>query len=284
MAPRQRGESEPRPQVGEEPLKLWDQIATDDLVYIGQRTDDIHARSPGNANGYLKGHLWFAFHIEISVGPNTEQFVAIVECDGHHLWRHHSVIGDRMESGPLVPAPNDRNSERHSVRDDREQDAMFIGPINLVQDPEITFLGVSSLARLYRFDDFLRFARNVPDLLEPIWIEAAASWLPWTWNDVDRELCALVWRGGCYEGQLPREVIEARAQVMGRIADEYAQTRRCGRVDFKAEDVASVVRIYFSDNSIGLRSQESGRFVTKRLNVLISTIEFGPGIIERMGQ
>jgi hypothetical protein len=125
---------------------------------------------------------------------------------------------------------------------------------------------------LYGLDDFLRVAREVPDLLCAIWIKAFMAWAG-AGVAKYRELCRLPGTASAHEGELPREVIEARAKVMDYIADHYAKSHRRGTVNFHAPDVVSVLRIDLMGRAVRLTVKEDINFVPKRAKVLTCPVE-----------
>src|SRR5262249_48348261 len=129
--------------------------------------------------------------------------------------------------------------------------------------------------------EFLRRTRDVPNLLHTIWVKSLVDWSACPLSAEDRELCALTWRGSGYEGELPRQVVEARAKVVHDIADHYAETHGCNVVNFQAPDVKSVLRLRITDATVGVVAQKLSDFDLKRLYVFTCPSELGFAAIKR---
>src|SRR5262245_12983957 len=93
--PRQRTDGDSK-----EALESGQQVVSDEVVYAVEHSSRERRPSSLNLDRYVKAEIWFCVFIEIMVGPDAEQFIAIIE-DWRVPWsRRHDV----ENYGVLKPA------------------------------------------------------------------------------------------------------------------------------------------------------------------------------------
>jgi hypothetical protein len=161
-----------------------------------------------------------------------------------------------------------------------ENDPVFVNVAEFLQKPERVFIGLLSVVRLFRFDNFLRCAREALEFFEPVWIKAAAT-RPGIFED--GELGSWMRRCRAHTRELPREVIEARAEVVDYIANKYAKTNRCDPMNLQAIQVESWLRIFITDESVRVVPHKLVTFAVERFKVLLRSGEFPVRIVKGGG-
>jgi hypothetical protein len=159
-----------------------------------------------------------------------------------------------------------------------DDEPVLVDDGEVVEHPQVVTDGVVSVIWLHRLDDFLRRWRHVSDFLFPPFIEAISTWTGF--GHVDRELAAARMLVG-QESELPDEVIEAKAQIVNRIADEYAKTHDGRAVDFDAPDVVPTLRVDFLDPGIRFSVLGTQNLRPQRVQMLTCSGQFCLGAIER---
>jgi hypothetical protein len=260
-----------RAKVGrKELLEPCEQIITDRLVYLTEECANrgpAYAASHWNINGYLEGEIWFLFMLEVHVGRNAEQFVAVV----HHGIGNHETI--------RVPVFN-RDAYCSTECDSAQRDLVFVLSVDLVEDKEIQRPAIPSVVRLYRLDDFLSCIGKIVYFSDPVWVKSMALFVRGTCVVENGEPGPSSRATGREQGQLPRQMIEARTQIMRDVADEYADSHRRGTVNFQAVDAVACLRIYLDVRAIRLRIQKIPNLDVKRVKMFMCSGELCPWIVQ----
>ena len=81
------------------------------------------------------------------------------------------------------------------------------------------------------------------------------------------------------ERELPREVIEARAQVVHNVANQYADAHGRCRIDSKAHHIVARLRVYFWHGGITCTVLKLPKGVIQRFQVLTGPVQFCFGAI-----
>jgi hypothetical protein len=249
----------------EKALELREKLVTDQLVQlIEQRKYIAPLGDTGNIDPDPEYETRLIVLIEIAqrLTGNTEHFAVLVEFPrAENDASLRSVVTDRNGG----PAENGQG---------RKDDPVLVGDAYSLQEPEQGAVGARvHRVRLYRLNEFLRGVREIPDFLSAVWIEAFLAWAGYGIDEY-RELCQLPRRACLDESELPREVIEARAKVMGNIADEYTKTHRRMAVHLKAPDVIAILRIGLTGRGVRIGVQESVDLVPKRAKVFTCPVDF----------
>lgn len=253
-----------------EALELCEQVVTDRLVYLVEERPD---RCPEYAawnwaiDSYVEGELWFLFVFQVHVGRDSEQFAAVV---------HHGVRDDEA----IRVIERNRYGQRPTERKGLQRDPVLVSVVDVVKNPEVQSRPIPSVIWLYRLDDFLRLVRKLRYFCDSMWAKSIAAFGGRNLIPEDREAGTIAGVVGCDQRQLPREMIEARAQIMSDIADEYTKTHRRGSVNFQAIHAVASLRIYLEDGAVRIRTQKLPDLDVKRIKMFTCSGELCPWIVK----
>jgi hypothetical protein len=237
---------------------------TDCLVYSVQQIGRNRVSWVRCVNSYIKEHvLNFVFLIDVAkhLDGETEQYVAIVT----------GGIGAHEDELTInLSRPQVGDASAQEAREWRQNDLVLVCVADLAEGQQIVS-GLVSTIWLYRLDQFLGALGQVAEHLSAAFVEAVGKWVGFF---LDRERRSAAWPRLFSERELPREVIQARAEIVRDIADYYTKSYRGWMVDFQAPDVLSLLRVYLSDETIGFEVKESVDVHAKRIQMLKCTPEF----------
>jgi hypothetical protein len=172
--------------------KLGEDFVSDRVVYAVKSLDHVGEKDSGEIDSYIKGHIYFAFLI--GWGLNAHDLVAIVQAPITQL------------NPPNGVRPATRHDNCPTSRARAENDLVFVDVVDLLQQPQVVCFGVSSVVRLYRFDNFLRVIREALDFFEPIWIKVDNGKARLRMCGISVAACAISVATGGRRGEVPNMV------------------------------------------------------------------------------
>ena len=258
MALRRRGEGSV-----EELLKKGEYALTDRLVYVAQQSN-------GGKSGVIAAHRQIKLDLDLIVfsdlfqggGVDTVQYVAVIT----HPIGAHEPIASSIETAQLVADYGCGAVYREWSQDN----LMLVGPTELIECRQVV-APLTAAVWLYRFDDFFRLVGKVIDGTSARFVETLCRWIG---VSVDRKRCLATWPSFLEKGQLPREVVQARSEIVDDVAGYYADTHGRRRDHLHAVDVVSMLGVYLTGDGIPFKLKKPRHLNIKLVKVLHCAPEF----------
>lgn len=238
-----------------ESLESWDSVISDKLIYVAQPIpiDGEIGNSISRVNWISKFDSG-TFNIELNfvlLGERYSYFRCVIDF----------VIPSPMGHADLVYAKGEVDGTDWN-------DLMFVKICEFVDSPKrMKFERRLARVRLKRFDDLESFSGNVSNLfLKSLIAGQRAN----GFNGECRQSTGLV----CgQEGELPREIVESRANCICELSNENGNGVR-SNVLFNAKDVPTLGKIVISRDGIGLALDETINFNLQVIEVFIRSAKF----------
>ena len=216
---------------------------------------------------YVEGEI--RVHLHMCVAARLDEgeigdWCAVFEarpCVDIHVLRHESL--HVTESKPLETQDGA----------DRLDDSVFVGVVNVLEQPqEVGFRLIPSTIRLQPFDECFLTRRKVLDESPPIVPILITS-------GKDGKGRSVVGSGGLKERQLPNDLVESRAQVVGDVPDDDAPLLRRGCVNLSPQNALVCISVIVRENSVGVSLKEPLNLFLKGFEVHIRPTNLEPGSV-----
>jgi len=238
--------------------KSWVHIVSDEVVYQEQVSKQYSGRVIGVCGGrtyikdYLSSNLWLEILFTIRRGAELEFYIALVEAS--EAVHKEKLIGARQASGDI------------NFSQARKNNAMLVNVVNYTENPEWmpSPLPIRSVIRLYRLD-------ISPDIITKAFESA----------DEFRTLLNVDWEDGAFisfDGKRPSDVIKGGTQPVSNFA--YQKSPRWGESipEIRAEDIASILRVFINGTSVRLTCGEGFNFSVEDIKVLLRPLDSSEGV------
>ncbi len=241
--------------------KSWVNIVSDEVVYHEQVWEQESSRVIGLTRGrayikdYLTSNLWLEILFKIRRDETLDLYVALIEAieSIHPEKLRVSQSGSNINFGQT-----------------RQDNTMLINVINFAENPERMppLIPIRSVIRLYRLD-------ISPDVLTEIFEPAGEV----------RTLLNVDWEDGAsisFDGKSPSEIIKSRTQSMSDLTYQKSPSFRIFPSEIRAEDIASILRVFINGTSVRLTCDEGFNFSVEDIKVFLRPIDSSEGISHRL--
>lgn len=236
----------------QEARELWDYFVCDNVVYAPEKLQVNPLSQSGYLEQYLSGDMWF----EILFGFRAAGYL-------------HTMCAILESFYPPTPSGEGGHGQANG---DACEEPMFVGIPKQVQNRQLGILrGVPSVIRLNSLNDPNSVRQNV--LRQSL--EGLDAGLAGVGEDGERRL--LVRLLSRQQGQLPREVIEGRAEVMNNVSEYDRELERWRRLRRELVDiVVDVLGIELTTESIWVAIDESSGFPFEFFKVFTRPLNLEP--------
>lgn len=239
----------------EKARKSWVHIVSDEVVYgveVPEQEACRIARGDGRlayVEGYLRSHLWLEVIFQLSRPGKLELYVALIEA-----------------SKPVHKKPLRTFHPRGDIefRQAGNDHSMLVDVIDPGQNiKRMISFPITSLVWLHRLD-------ISPDIfteaIEPA--DEIAAFL-----DGDREAGEVV----SLHGQRPSYLVKSGPERIGELAQSNPPRKRDILPEIRAEDIASILRVFLDADSVRLTCDEGRDFAVDGIKVFLRPLDFAEG-------